>query len=355
MASLAVTPAVSPVARAAADEPVKPVADEELKAPDVAARARAATPLALLLRDPAVRTELKLSAEQTAAIDKVLADVDYPLWYVRDAKDAETRVKCGRAYDHMQKQLEASLQPQQRRRLEGVLLQTYGWPAIELRSFADRLQFTADQSKRIRDLLEPPKSEKPIGVTDLPKETQDRIRDVLSKSQQARLAELTGPPFRGAPIRKRHCLAPEFIEVAEWINTEPLDRTKLAGKVTAVHFWAFGCINCVRNLPHYKSWHERYAGQGLVVVGLHTPETEAERDVASVRAKVAANEMAYPVGVDGAGKNWNAWANRLWPSVYLVDKRGYVRDWWYGELNWEGAKGEEMMRKKIEALLTERD
>jgi thiol-disulfide isomerase/thioredoxin len=336
-------------------EPPNPVTAEELGSPDVAARARAATPLVLLLRDPAVRSELKLSADQSAAIDRALADVDYPLWYVRDAKDAETQVKCARAYDHLQKQLEATLQPQQRRRLEGIVLQAYGWPAILLPTFADPLQLTADQSTRIRELLEAPEPEKSVRPTDRPKATQERLRAVLSESQQSRLAQLTGVPFRVSAIRKRYCRAPEFAEVAEWINSGPLDRAKLHGKVTAVHFWALGCINCVRNLPHYQSWQEKYAGKGLLIVGLHTPETEAERVVESVRAKVAAENIAYPVGVDGAAKNWNAWATRWWPSVYLVDKRGYVRYWWYGELNWQGANGEEYMRQKIEELLAERD
>jgi thiol-disulfide isomerase/thioredoxin len=145
--------------------------------------------------------------------------------------------------------------------------------------------------------------------------------------------------------------APEFKEVEEWVNSKPLDWKALKGKVTVVHFWAFGCINCIRNYPHYKAWHDDFKKKDLVIVGVHTPETAAERKLESVKEKVKANKMAYPVAVDGAGKTWAAWDNRYWPAVYLVDKKGLVRYRWYGELNFNGAKGEAAMREKIEELL----
>jgi hypothetical protein len=90
-----------------------------------------------------------------------------------------------------------------------------------------------------------------------------------------------------------------------------------------------------------------------VIIGVHTPETDEERDVEKLRAKVVEAGMEYPVAVDNASQTWSAWANNMWPSVYLIDKRGHVRYWWYGELNWQGAEGEKLMREKIELLLTE--
>jgi thiol-disulfide isomerase/thioredoxin len=149
--------------------------------------------------------------------------------------------------------------------------------------------------------------------------------------------------------------APEFKEIDEWLNSKPLDWKALKGKVVVVHFWAFGCINCIRNYPHYKAWHEAFKDKGVVILGVHTPETEAERKLESVKEKVAANKMAYPVAVDGQGKTWAAWDNRYWPAVYLVDRKGNVRYRWYGELNYKGAKGEPAMREKIEELLAEKE
>lgn len=86
---------------------------------------------------------------------------------------------------------------------------------------------------------------------------------------------------------------------------------------------------------------------------MHTPETERERDSQAVRAKAQEEKFKFPILIDAEKENWNAWGNSMWPSVYLIDKRGYVRYWWYGELNWQGAKGEEVMRQRIEELLAE--
>ena len=118
-------------------------------------------------------------------------------------------------------------------------------------------------------------------------------------------------------------------------------------------FYAFGCGNCVNNEPHYKAWHERYANKKVTVLGVHTPETARERDSAQVKADASAKGLLYPIAVDGKSANWAAWANNMWPSTYLIDKKGVVRYWWYGELNWQGAKGEELFRGYIDDLLKE--
>ncbi|MBA4018905.1 MAG: hypothetical protein C0483_17190 [Pirellula sp.] len=320
----------------------------------VADKAAAAMPLVLVLREEAVREQLRLTKEQATALDTLLAEVDYPLWYVRDAKDVETQSKCARAFDHLEKNLQTLLPAAQRARVDGILLQSHGWPTLLVPRFSAALALTADQQSRIRELLRPA-ADAPSATANeaLSAVKQKQIKEVLDAAQQGKLSQLMGPAFSATRIRRRPCFAPEFVEVDQWFHSEPLDRRKLAGKVVAVHFWAFGCINCVRNLPHYKSWNEKYADRGLVVIGFHTPETQAERNIDSVGAKVKENGMRYPIAIDGAAKNWNAWATRWWPSVYLVDKRGYVRYWWYGELNWEGAQGEAFLRKKIEELLAE--
>jgi thiol-disulfide isomerase/thioredoxin len=345
-----------PCRPASAAEPSSDVTDAERNAPDVADRAQAAQPMVFILRDRTIRAELRLSTDQAAAVDKALGEVDYPLWCVRDARDDDTQVKRARAYDHLEKMLDATLPPLQRRRFDGIVLRTYGWPGVLLPRFVEQLKPTAEQQSGIRELLKPAENERPEsdGET-LSADKQRQIRSVLTESQRHQLSQLLGGSSPAVTLRRRYCRAPEFAAIAEWINTEPLDRAKLTGKVTAVHFWAFGCINCVRNLPHYQMWQQKYADKGLVIVGIHTPETAAERLAESVRAKVAENEMRYPVAIDASAKTWNAWSNRWWPSVYLVDKQGYVRYWWTGELNWQGAQGEEFLRSKIEELLAERD
>jgi hypothetical protein len=90
-----------------------------------------------------------------------------------------------------------------------------------------------------------------------------------------------------------------------------------------------------------------------VIIGVHTPETTAERQVEGVRAKVKEAEFGFPVVVDNDKKTWDGWGNSMWPSVYLIDKSGHIRYWWYGELDWQGAGGQKIMEKRIEELLAE--
>ena len=90
-----------------------------------------------------------------------------------------------------------------------------------------------------------------------------------------------------------------------------------------------------------------------MIVGVHTPETSTERQVDRVREEVQKADFDFPVIVDNEKKNWDSWGNSMWPSVYLIDKKGRIRYWWYGELNWNGAGGQEIMAKRIEELLAE--
>jgi len=86
---------------------------------------------------------------------------------------------------------------------------------------------------------------------------------------------------------------------------------------------------------------------------VHTPETSHERQIDSVREKVREAEFGFPVVVDNDKATWNSWGNSMWPSVYLIDKEGHIRYWWYGELNWKGAGGQKIMERRIEELLAE--
>ena len=145
--------------------------------------------------------------------------------------------------------------------------------------------------------------------------------------------------------------APEFVRSSTWINSDPLSMAKLRGKIVVVHFWTHGCINCVHNYPAYKAWSRDYAQKDVVLVGVHTPELENERDPGVIRAKAKANGLTFPIAVDNDRANWDAWGNSVWPTVYIADKRGKVRFRWQGELNWKGAKGQAEAARTIDAML----
>jgi peroxiredoxin len=147
--------------------------------------------------------------------------------------------------------------------------------------------------------------------------------------------------------------APEFAGITSWLNTTPLKLADLRGRVVVVHFWTNGCINCIHNYPSYRNWQAKYADRSVTIVGVHTPEFEAEKDLDRLRKRAADNRLTFPIAVDSDGKTWAAWGNRFWPAVYLVDKKGKVRYRWEGELNFKETRGEEEVARRIDALLAE--
>jgi len=145
--------------------------------------------------------------------------------------------------------------------------------------------------------------------------------------------------------------APNFVGISRWFNT-PEDRSLsisgLRGKVVLVDFWTYTCINCLRTLPHVIGWYDRYRNDGLVVVGVHTPEFAFEAVPSNVGAAVKRLGVDYPVALDPEYATWNAYANRYWPAKYLIDRRGHVRYAHFGEGEYD--KTEDAIR----ALLAER-
>ncbi len=141
--------------------------------------------------------------------------------------------------------------------------------------------------------------------------------------------------------------APELTGIAGWINSEPLRIEDLKGKVVLIDFWTYSCINCIRTLPYLKDWHEKYSGKGLVIIGVHTPEFEFEKDYNNVRAAVQKYGIRYAVAQDNNYATWRAYNNKYWPRKYIVDKEGNIR---YDHIG-EGAYEE--TEKVIQKLLRE--
>jgi cytochrome c biogenesis protein CcdA/thiol-disulfide isomerase/thioredoxin len=129
-------------------------------------------------------------------------------------------------------------------------------------------------------------------------------------------------------------MAPMFAGITTWLNTpgdKPLTLASLRGKVVLVDFWTYSCINCQRTLPHVESWYKKYAADGLVVVGVSTPEFSFEHVVSNVANQSKALGIHYPVAVDDAYKTWDAYDNEYWPADYLLDAQGNVRHVHFGE------------------------
>lgn len=317
-------------------------------------------PLVRLIRDPQTVSELSLTPSQTKAIDDLLARVDSRLWRIRDYPINKVGEQGKTVVTEFENGLRKVLDERQQLRLKQITRQIQSWRGIAQPEMAREIGLTKDQVGKLESIFEESsKKQASMKASDAPalKQAQEQERELVAKvldaSQQMRLTELVGKPFDFGKLKHLWTKAPEFAATSEWLQSKPLKLSDQRGKVVVVHFFAFGCINCIHNYPWYRDWAEKYAASDVVIIGIHTPETEAERNVASLEKKVKENKLTFPVAVDNDKKNWEAWGNNMWPSVYLIDKEGFVRAWWYGELDWQGAGGQKVLSQRIEELLKE--
>jgi len=142
--------------------------------------------------------------------------------------------------------------------------------------------------------------------------------------------------------------APEFKGITSYINTNGTKLSDLKGKVVLVDFWTYSCINCIRTLPYLVDWNQKYSDKGLVIVGIHSPEFEFEKNIDNVKKAVERFGIKYPILLDNDHGTWNAYQNSYWPRKYLVDSEGYIR---YDHIG-EGGYAE--TENAIKSLLAER-
>jgi thiol-disulfide isomerase/thioredoxin len=142
--------------------------------------------------------------------------------------------------------------------------------------------------------------------------------------------------------------APEFTDITGYLNTNPdLKLTDLKGKVVLVHFWTYTCINCKHTIPHLNEWYEKYADEGFIIIGVHSPEFDFEKDIDNVKEAVKDNDIQYPVIQDNNYGTWNAYGNQYWPRDYLIDTQGFIRYNHIGEGDYDKTE------KAILSLLSE--
>jgi thiol-disulfide isomerase/thioredoxin len=140
---------------------------------------------------------------------------------------------------------------------------------------------------------------------------------------------------------------PSLAGASGWLNSPPLTAMDLRGRVVLVNFWTYTCINWLRQLPYIRAWAEKYQGDGLVVLGVHTPEFDVEHDLDNVRRAVTELRVDYPVAIDNDYAIWDAFNNRYWPALYFVDAQGQIRHHRFGEGDYEQSEA------IIQRMLTE--
>lgn len=188
---------------------------------------------------------------------------------------------------------------------------------------------------------------------------QAQSQDTQPQTRPAETAPATSPAFPifmtppaapPAPPPNPNVVSemPEFQGIDQWFNSPPLTKADLKGKVVLVDFWTYSCINCLRTLPYLKDWHKKYKAKGLVIVGVHSPEFEFERDPLNVKAAIDKHQILYPVALDNKMQTWAAYKNQAWPAHYFVDANGKIRHIHYGEGDYQNSEA------TIQKLLMER-
>lgn len=143
------------------------------------------------------------------------------------------------------------------------------------------------------------------------------------------------PKFTFAGTLKQPVDAPEFRRISNWINSKPLSMSGLRSNVVLIEFWAYECINCFHAMPYTKEWYKKYKDQGLVVVGVHTPEFPDEYSSENVSKAINKFDIQFPVAQDNEYATWKAYANQFWPALYLINKKGKIVYRHFGEGNYK--------------------
>jgi cytochrome c biogenesis protein CcdA/thiol-disulfide isomerase/thioredoxin len=134
--------------------------------------------------------------------------------------------------------------------------------------------------------------------------------------------------------------APEIVTNGPWLNTrESFSMKDLLGKVVLIDFWTYSCINCIRTIPYLKSWYDKYKDDGFVIIGVHTPEFEFEKNESNVKQAIEDLGVDWPVVLDNEYRQWQAYSNRYWPAHFFIDVQGHIRYFHFGEGYYETSEG----------------
>jgi peroxiredoxin len=317
-----------------------------------------------LIHTSEVQRELGLEGDKRLLV--ILKDLDRVWWPARNLPESNQVEAIKGLEARLLDALKPLLTPAKLSRLREIEVQSQGTRSLLRPEIAKAVGLNDEQSLTIRkafietDALARKLATKSGGAPDLEKQVQSArdeekrvVNGLLTASNRQALGKLIGESFDTMSLKRIYPLAPELSDSGEWVGSGRALLESERGKVVLVHFYAFQCHNCVANFEHYKRWHKTLSKKGVTVIGIQTPETPAERDPTLVKQAATKNGFEFPVLIDLKSTNWNAWGNTMWPTVYIVDKNGYIRYWWQGELNWQGATGDKTIEKLVDELLTE--
>ncbi|MEM7473507.1 MAG: redoxin domain-containing protein [Planctomycetota bacterium] len=321
-----------------------------------------------LIHAPEVHQELKLSEGQIAKLEAFFAQVDGDWFRARNLPAEKNSAAIKQLEASAMKWFQANTSQTQQNRLKQIEMRAQGIRMLLRADLGRQLQMEPNQTSQLIELAKKTNEatqalqqatmknavteELKTAVLDANTAERDSLSKIMQQTQMQKLQEILGAPFETSKLKRIFPMAPELIPVQNWINSNPLTLKQMRGKVVLLHFYAFQCHNCHANFDVYQRWHDKY-GDDVVVLGIQTPETSAERDPASVKKAATEAKLKFPILVDLKSENWKKWSNTMWPTVYVIDKNGYIRQWWQGELRWQGATGDQTIEKLISELLAE--
>lgn len=320
-----------------------------------------------LIHAAEVQEELGIDDKLRVALEDHFAEIDGDWWRARQLPLKQRRQVIEKLEQRLVAWLEDHLPTSAQSRLAELELQSLGTRALARPGLARRLKLSDAQVRGMKELFEATDAAqaKASGTSNAGRESLQTeltraveaeakgIASTLTADQRTALSKWLGAPFDVQSLQRIYPMAPELIDSGSWVDGSAIRLQDLRGQVVLVHFYAFECHNCVANFDHYRRWHRDLAAKGVRVIGIQTPETERERDASAVRLAARQQRFEFPVLIDLESQNWNAWGNTMWPTVYVVDRRGYLRQWWQGELNWQGAQGDRSIEQTVERLLEE--
>lgn len=315
---------------------------------------------------PEVQQDLRLSAKQLMSFEATLRTIDKALWPARIRPLSEQRKLVAELEDKFLSEVERLYGAGKVERLRQIELQSQGSRILVRPEVEAFLRLDTKQRKKLSDLfsendrLAALASTRPSVDSDSVQAFQDaktaepeQARAVLTSAQAEQIRKALGPPIDTSKFKRIYPFAPELIDSEYWSTNERVKLEALRGQVVLVQFYAFQCHNCVANFAHYKRWDETLKKRGVKLIGIQTPETSAERDPVKVTSAAQKEGFQFPVLIDVESRNWDAWGNTMWPTVYVIDKKGYIRFWYQGELNWQGATADRNIENLIDDLVKE--
>jgi peroxiredoxin len=320
-----------------------------------------------LIHAAEVQEELGLKGAKWESFLPRLQVIDGLWWRARILPPLEHRRVTSQQERTFTQQLQETFGEATLQRLRQLELQSQGYRMLLRADVADFLELTKTQQSQLTELFAATDSAgrkaaaassgdaEPLQQLWLQSKTAEpqKAHSLLTPDQQQGMGKLIGKLLNTSNLQRIYPLAPELIDSGAWTIPPGVTLARLRGQVVVIHFYAFQCHNCQANFKIYNRWQKQFAGKGVQVIGIQTPETVAERDPAQVVVAALQDEFQFPVLIDVESKNWQAWSNTMWPTVYVIDKRGYIRFWWQGELNWKGATTDQQIESVIDRLLSE--